>query len=70
MKKCICCDCEIPVERIEILPHTQHCVKCSTEPKKVGYNDFYHKTAPELCIVDPTNKEDLRRAKRQYWRRR
>lgn len=28
--KCIDCGAEIPVERLEILPDTETCVKCST----------------------------------------
>jgi len=70
MKLCSVCNCEIPAERLEALPHATECVEHSKEEKLVGYNDFYHKTAPELCVVNPKNKEDLRRAKRQYWRRR
>lgn len=70
MKNCSVCGCEIPIERLEALPHATECVEHSKEEKLVGYNDFYHKTAPELCVVNPKNKEDLRRAKRQYWRRR
>jgi hypothetical protein len=27
-KKCISCDAEIPAERLNILPNTQHCVRC------------------------------------------
>jgi hypothetical protein len=36
MKKCIKCDVEIPQKRIEILPNTKTCVKCSEIQKKGG----------------------------------
>lgn len=36
MKKCISCGEEIHPKRIEILPNTTQCVKCSTTGKKAG----------------------------------
>jgi hypothetical protein len=56
MKQCTGCFNEIPLERLEILPNTKHCVKCSVKlgPKKVlGANVFYHKTAPSIQIMEP-----------------
>lgn len=35
-KKCIYCGEEIHPMRLEILPKTKTCVKCSQEPKKAG----------------------------------
>ena len=62
MRKCENCSAEISVHRLEILPHATTCVLCSSEKKKVGFMDWYHKTAPELVVVSAENKEDLRRA--------
>lgn len=67
---CITCEQEIPAERLEILPHTKTCVKCSNEKKKVGFMDFGHKTAPVLVVINPENSEDLRRATRVFNRSR
>lgn len=67
---CSKCNNEIPAERLEILPHTTTCVKCSDEPKNVVYMDWYHKTAPEPVVVNGRNREDLRRARRQTRRSR
>jgi len=33
-KLCISCGEEIPLKRLEILPNTKTCVKCSVEDKK------------------------------------
>lgn len=59
---CVQCKSKIPDERLEILPHTDTCVKCSTEPKKIGIMVFPHKTGGYCEVIDPRNKEDLRRA--------
>jgi len=67
---CKKCNNTIPEERLECLPHTTTCVNCSTEQKNVAFMDFYHKTAPELVIVNGNNKEDIRRAERVYKRSR
>jgi len=61
---CSVCNCEIPVERLEALPHTKTCVKCSTEPKNVGFMVYYHKTAPDMMVVRGDDKEGLRQARR------
>ena len=34
--KCSCCKKNIPLERIELLPDTDVCVKCSSEEKVIG----------------------------------
>jgi len=62
MRKCEKCSTEISIHRLEILPHATTCVACSSEAKRVGFMDWYHKTAPELVVVSADNKEDLRRA--------
>lgn len=64
---CIICQKEIPVERYEFLCETGRnitCVNCSSEPKKTGFMDFNHKTAPQLVILpeDPEIKRIARRA--------
>ena len=61
---CDTCSEPIPVARIEALPNTTTCVKCSRVSKMVGFMDWYHKTAPELVMVDSADTENLRRAKR------
>lgn len=61
---CDKCGNIIPDERLEILPHTTTCVKCSVEPKKIGIMVYPHKTGGYCEVINPANKEDLRRAKR------
>ena len=62
MRVCKHCQAAIPVERLEIIPNTEECVKCSSVQKVVGFMDFGHKTGGEFVAVDPRNKENLRRA--------
>lgn len=62
MKSCKCCGTVIPQVRLEIIPHATTCVSCSTESKRVGFMDWYHKTAPELVVVSRDDRENLRRA--------
>jgi|688.fasta_scaffold44541_3 hypothetical protein len=62
MKRCTKCSQPIPVERLAILPNTEECVKCSSVQRVVGFMDFGHKTGGECVAVDPSNKENLRRA--------
>lgn len=66
--KCSVCDVEIPDERAELGYDT--CVKHSKAAKKVGFMVYNHKTAPEIAIVDPANKEGLRQATRAFNRER
>lgn len=63
-KLCIHCNKQIPEIRLEILPNTDTCVSCSTTPKMVGFMDWGHKTAPELVMIDPNDRENFRRAAR------
>lgn len=62
--KCQKCGCEIPAARLEALPYATKCVKCSDATPYVGFMDWYHKTAPELVMVNSADKENLRRAQR------
>ena len=64
MKTCTKCGVVIPIERLEALPNTEECVNCSSVQKVVGFMDFGHKTGGEFVAVDPSNKENLRRAQR------
>jgi hypothetical protein len=70
MRKCMKCDCEIPAVRLEALPYTTTCVKCSTTKAYVGFMSFAHKTAPDIVMVNPDDRENLRRAVAIHERRR
>jgi hypothetical protein len=61
---CDTCNEAIPHARIEALPDTTTCVKCSRVSRMVGFMDWYHKTAPELVMVSSSDTENLRRAQR------
>ena len=56
------CGKEIQTERAEL--GFKVCTGCSTEQKLVGFMDYSHKTAAPIILIDPKNKEDLRKAKR------
>ncbi len=62
--KCAVCDAEIPEERVELGFST--CIKHSNAKPRVGFMVFNHKTAPEIAIVDASNKEGLRQAVRAF----
>ena len=61
---CVACKCEIPEERLEALPNTDRCVKCSNAKPFKGYMAFAHKTAPEMVCVSMNNPEAIRIADR------
>lgn len=61
---CDSCGCAIPPARLEVLPNTTTCVKCSRAVTFVGFMDWAHKTAPELVVVRGDDRENLRRAQR------
>ena len=67
---CTGCGCQIPQIRLDAIPGVQTCVKCSDEPKRVGFMVYGHKTAGEVLTVDPRNSEALRQAQRAYRRAR
>lgn len=64
MHQCPVCNTEIPKERIELGFYT--CVNHSTATPRVGFMVFSHKTAPEIAIVDSSNREGLRQAVRAF----
>jgi hypothetical protein len=59
---CENCQTVISPARLEAVPHTSTCVRCSKEKAYIGFMDWHHKTAPEIVLIDPSNKEALRRA--------
>lgn len=61
---CKHCKQEIPEERLEAVPNTDECVKCSTTQKYFGVMVFPHKTGGEAVLIKPEKKEMLRQAKR------
>jgi hypothetical protein len=67
---CAKCGCQIAPARREALPHTSTCVKCSDAKAYVGFMDWGHKTAPEIVMVNPDDRENLRRAQAINERRR
>jgi hypothetical protein len=64
MENCVACNCEIPQERLDALPGTNRCVKCSDAKPFKGYMVFAHKTAPEIVCVSMNNPESIRLADR------
>jgi Prokaryotic dksA/traR C4-type zinc finger len=61
---CVTCGITIPQARLDAVPHTDTCIRCSKEQSCVGYMDWHHKTAPEIVYICATDKESIRRAKR------
>jgi hypothetical protein len=59
-KKCVKCGDPIPQERLENLPGTQTCVKCSDVEKRIGFT-AWEETTPELVIVNPADFERLQK---------
>jgi hypothetical protein len=60
---CIYCQNPMDFERYEFLMETGRkiiCKGCSVENRAVGYNDFAHKTAPQLVMVPANAKETIR----------
>ena len=72
MRHCDSCGIEISEERLEVLPHTMTCTKCSREGKMIGFSvSFFAKgTASELALVRPEDKEAVRLAERANKRNR
>jgi hypothetical protein len=52
MRKCRICGEPIPQRRLDALPNTYTCLKCSDEPKVKGFMTWEHKTAPTINIVN------------------
>jgi hypothetical protein len=61
---CLKCKQPIPQERLEILPNTKTCKDCSEVQKPIGFMIYSHKTAPTIHLINPSNIEELRLAKR------
>lgn len=61
---CNVCGKPIPPERVEAIPDTLTCVDCSTVQKYKGFLVFGHKTGGETVLINPSDKEALRQAKR------
>lgn len=72
MRTCETCGCEIPAERLEVLPNATTCVQHSDAAKVLGFtfSQFSKGTASELALVNPKNKESLRQAERANGRKR
>lgn len=71
-KPCSVCHSPIDPERLEVLPDTIYCVTCARShvSKRVAFMDYSHKTAPQLVVIEGTDEEGLRRAKRAFKRAR
>lgn len=63
-RTCARCKKNIPQSRLDVLPDTQTCVKCSGVQKYVGAMVYDHKTAGRLEFVRPENKEAVQALKR------
>jgi hypothetical protein len=59
---CSNCGQVIDQERLEVLPDTNSCAKCSTVERVVGFMTWPHKTGSYLAIVPANNSEALRQA--------
>lgn len=64
IRYCSKCKKQIPWERIQTLPETKTCVKCSEAHAPRAFMVYDHKTAPRLILIDPQNKEAIRQAER------
>lgn len=62
MKTCKHCGTTIPQERLDVLPETEECVRCSTEPQYFAVLTYDHKTAGYVQYVK--EPEHIRQAKR------
>lgn len=61
---CVRCGAAICADRLEALPSTKTCVKCSETRKVVGFMVAPHKTGSFLVMVDAGDRETLRLAVR------
>jgi len=60
---CTECGKRIPKKRLEILPETKVCVRCSDVKPLVGIT-VWDKTTPELLMVAAEEAKSLRRLER------
>lgn len=67
----LCSNCEMPIdpERLEAIPETTTCVRCSTVKKQLGLMEYGHKTAGTIVLL-PDDEEQQRLAFRSYRRSR
>ncbi len=72
MRRCEKCEDIIPQERLEVLPNTQTCVKCSDLPNVVGFMvaTAAKGTALELHMLTTDDTEAIRQAERAHRRSR
>lgn len=63
MKICVNCREEIPPERLEILPETKTCIKCSQEESLIGIT-IWDKTTPIFVAVNSQAAEMAGRLER------
>jgi len=61
---CIECNKKIPRARLDALPETQTCVRCSKEEKRIGIT-IWDKTTPELIMVNGDEARRLWHLERQ-----
>lgn len=61
---CRKCGDEICAERIEALPNAKECAACSSTLKKIGFMVVPHKTGSYVAIIEPTDSESVRLARR------
>jgi RNA polymerase-binding transcription factor DksA len=59
---CASCHQPIPQERLEALPGTTRCVKCSDTRKVKGALIFEHKTGGSLQVVSEEQQQRMRAA--------
>ena len=69
-KKCSECGGSIPTERLEMLPQTTVCVRCSTEERAVGFQIYSHKCDSEVFILRGDDKRGIETARAVYNRSR
>ena len=67
MAQCSWCNASMPDERVEFY---STCIQCTDQSTPIAFNNFSHKTAPELVLVKSSNKEAVRQARNANIRRR
>ena len=56
---CIFCNNQIPETRIQAIPDTQTCVKCSDAKKVLGFTVVEHKTGNWVQVVEEETFKEL-----------
>lgn len=75
MRRCKICNEIITLARLQVVPHTELCIKCAKKfgpKKKVGFmvSTASKGTASALVAVAPEDEEEMRRAVRAHRRER